>query len=368
MNKKVKSGKIEFYRFVFCMAVLFFHIGKYMRGEPSLSEGIHPEWFPHGSMGVEYFFLISGYFMARSIYQKVLKDNGNVISGEELSKESLNFVLHKYLRILPEHIPAFALTFAVYCVVKHRTIFGTVETFLANIPSMFLIQMTGINISSALHIEWYISCMLIVMLLLYPVCRKHYYMVTRVYGPLLAALILGYMCFTTGAMTGVMKWMGVAYKSLFRAFVDIILGMTCFEAAKYLKQKIEGKPVLWHKVVMVVEIIFFLASIGFIMMTFDKKYEFHTLAVLMVLVIIAGSGVSYGDEWFNNRFCYFLGNISLPVYLCQLPAIYLMEAHRKPYSFVQCGFTILALTTVFSIMIMACAKPIHAFIEKYEKN
>ena len=64
---KKRNGTLEFMRFIFCMTILFFHIGKYTYGSPSLSKGVFLALFPHGAMGVEFFFLLTGVFRAQSL-------------------------------------------------------------------------------------------------------------------------------------------------------------------------------------------------------------------------------------------------------------------------------------------------------------
>lgn len=72
-NKTNKNNTIEFLRFAFCIAILVFHIGKYLFGEPELGHGIHLALFPHGSLGVEFFFILSGLLMAASIKKEINK-------------------------------------------------------------------------------------------------------------------------------------------------------------------------------------------------------------------------------------------------------------------------------------------------------
>lgn len=62
MNEKKKNGTIEFLRFVFCISVLMYHVGKYTLGSISLNGNIHLAFFPHGSIGVEFFFLVKDFF------------------------------------------------------------------------------------------------------------------------------------------------------------------------------------------------------------------------------------------------------------------------------------------------------------------
>ena len=56
-DKKRGNGLIELYRFMFCMAVLFFHAEKYFLGEPGKLGAFKPYFFVHGAVGVEFFFV-----------------------------------------------------------------------------------------------------------------------------------------------------------------------------------------------------------------------------------------------------------------------------------------------------------------------
>ena len=68
MTHKKRNGTIDILRFLFCIGILLFHIEKYIFEEPSLKNGIHFDFFPHGSIGVEFFFLVTGWLMAKSIF------------------------------------------------------------------------------------------------------------------------------------------------------------------------------------------------------------------------------------------------------------------------------------------------------------
>lgn len=369
MKKTVKSGKIEFYRFIFCLGVLFFHMGKYFRGEPSLKDGVRFEFFPHGSIGVEFFFLISGFFMARSIYKKILaEEKGMMSSNQTLSVEYLTFMKHKYLRILPEHIPMFLMTFLVYVMVHPQSLMKIVVLVMKNIPSFLLIQMSGINLGNVLHIEWYISSMLLTMAVLYPICRKYYYTFTRYFAPLIGLFILGYMQETTKSLTGVSVWMGVCYKSTLRALVEVALGTTCFEASRFLTENFSELEKKWKVFWTLVEAGCFGGSVLFVMTTMGKNYEVLILGLFFVMIALATSGISYGAEFFDRQIFYFLGKISFSVYLGQLAAIYIVMEKMKDLSFRNQILIGVGLTTVFVVFTEICSKPLTKWINKIEKK
>ena len=66
-----KNGKIEFFRFVFSIYVVLFHIEKGFSGLPKYGKTVDFSFFAHGSISVEFFFLVSGFLMAKSIYKKI---------------------------------------------------------------------------------------------------------------------------------------------------------------------------------------------------------------------------------------------------------------------------------------------------------
>ena len=292
-----RNGKIELLRFIFCMAVLLFHCEKYVLGEPSLEDGYHLSLFCHGSMGVEFFFLVSGVLMAKSMSKKIRQQTE---LQETLAQESLGFLKRKITSIFPMHVMTFILAFIAYVLANHMNYIEMMGKAVESIPSFFLIQMSGINLCSPNHITWYISCMLIAMAVLYPLCRKYYEFFTHYLAPLMAVLILGGCIATTGRITGVSEWTFVCYKSVLRAVCEIALGMTGFEIAQYIsKQKF----------------------------TYGQRIGLAIFA----LVVLAFSGVGAGSFIFNNSLCYHLGKLSLPLYLAQLTPIYLICEFGKEW-------------------------------------
>ena len=57
-------------------------------------------------------------------------------------------------------------------------------------------------------------------------------MFTHYIAPFGAMLLLGYCMATTGRLTGVSEWVGITYKSVFRAVIEIALGAAAFEVVR----------------------------------------------------------------------------------------------------------------------------------------
>lgn len=110
------------------------------------------------------FFLISGYFLARSIEKISAKEKYNP------ALESCRFMGNKVKGILPTHLTAII---AVIIVILACDLANSGQLLLNGLPSIFLVQMGGVwteAYASALIVpEWYLSAMLLSMLFIVPI-------------------------------------------------------------------------------------------------------------------------------------------------------------------------------------------------------
>lgn len=297
---------------------------------------------------MEFFFLVSGFLMAKSAYKQVevLKLPQD---DKTLSKNHLQFIGRKFFSIFPYHVVAFVLAIVAYTVSNQMGLSKIIMYVSKSLPNFLLIEMSGINLSNPNHIEWYISCMLLAMAILYPLCIRYYYRFTRFFAPLLAILLLGYMQYTTGQLTGVSQWMGICYKSLLRAIAEIALGAAAFEICRYMQGR--SWSALQRGLFTLTELTCFVLTMIFILYTFPFEIEVLVLFLLFVLVTLAFSGVSYGAGIFKNKLCYWLGSISLSMYLAQLPAIYIATGAFGPSGIKSQMTVAIALTALFMIIV-----------------
>ena len=344
-----RNGKIELLRFIFCMGVLFFHIDKYLLHAPVYNLGpIRLSFFHHGAMGVEFFFLVSGFFMARSVYRQL--SAGNIdLADKAIAKNSLMFMKKKYFSIFPQHLVAFAISFVAYTLLNKTGVISTVLNLFKSIPNIFLFQMSGAMLKNPNHLEWYISAMLLVMAIIYPILLKHYYKYTRYIGPVIALFLLGFCQATTNKLTGVYDWSGIAYKSMLRAFAEITLGTTAFEISRAISKIEFSKAKKW--LFTVIEIVFLGVSLFYIISTVKASFEIIELALLFVVVIIVMSPITIKPDICDNKFCYFLGSYSLPIYLAQCAAIYLCEAYFMEQRMIIKIAVCCAFTAVFAVIV-----------------
>lgn len=343
-KKARRNGKIELYRFIFSMYVLFFHMGKYLLPPQKFTGGAEPGFFRHGAMGVEFFFLVSGWLMAASVSKKLAAK----AEGEKpfVPKEGLDFLKRKYLSLMPQHIPAFVIAFTVYVYIRELRPAAMIKAFVDSIPNLFLIQMSGANFTNPNHLEWYISAMLIAMALLYPILTKYYDAFAKYIAPLAALLICGYLIYTDKKLTGVTTWTGICFKAVLRAVAEVSLGFASFELSSYL-----GKKQFTNTQKLLLTLIEFgcLAGVSlYVISLLPTKYELYCLVLLFIMVTLAFSGVTCGTEAFSNGFFCFLGKLSLPIYLSQIAAIDLTAARYSYQTSEQRIITALIFTAIFT--------------------
>ena len=66
-QRSVRNGKVELYRFIFSVIILLFHAYLADPLQPNVNQvGTTLAMFPQGALGVEFFFLLSGFLMARN--------------------------------------------------------------------------------------------------------------------------------------------------------------------------------------------------------------------------------------------------------------------------------------------------------------
>ena len=264
--------------------------------------------------------------MARSV-EKIIKNNGN----EKLEPaECIRFMWKKYTSVFPYHVVAFIFSFITYAMVEQFNWKESILKLIDSVPNFFLIQMSGISFTNPNHVEWYISCMLLAMSVLYPIARKYYKMLYQYVGPVFSLFVIGYMIYTTHALTGVQVWTGFWFKSTLRAVVEIILGGTCYEISKVIRSSETFRKKRFHIIFVMAELLSLAGVTLFVISTAEAKYEVYALVLLMVLVTIAGSDKGISLEILNSRFCLFLGKLSLPIYLSQVSVIWF--AMRKEWS------------------------------------
>lgn len=186
---KVRNGKIELFRFIFCVLIIFHHLDTVLFGKDNEVKFFNQfDFFKEGRIGVEFFFIVSGFLMAKTAFKIVSSGNKN-----SLSKNTFQFMYRKYIGIFPYQVFTFIIAVSLYFKFNEGEVIERIESFISFLPQLFFLQKTGIHTEKLLSVHWYISAMLIVMFILFPILLKHYKNFSRIIAPILAVMIIGGM-------------------------------------------------------------------------------------------------------------------------------------------------------------------------------
>ena len=302
-----RNGKIELLRFVFCICIVLFHVNIALYNGNFVFNDIF-SFFKRGNIGVEFFYLVSGYLLAKSAF----KEKPNPLP---LGSETISFMKRKLLALFSPHTVSFILTFVSVIILKGIHGFDIVSSFIKALPDYLFLNKIGISRFAVNRVEWYICCMLICMLFIYPLCRKYKKTFTNIVAPLIAIFILGYLFHKYESIENVKIWAGLVYKCMLRAAAELCLGVTAYSITDRLCRLNVSKA---DRIIMTaIEIACFSFSLYFVVSREKSKYAALVIIALFVGVILAFSDLTYGKKLFNNRFAYFLGKLSMPVYMIQ---------------------------------------------------
>ncbi len=331
-----RNGTIDFLKFYFAIIIMLFHSFVIAGEEKSIFQG--------GALAVEFFFLISGYMLAGSVKRQ--SDRG---LGNNLTIDTIKFVLHKFNGFMPNFWLSMILAFCVY-IYRHALSFQSALKDLVNSAfNWVLLTGSGLGSASVISLSWYLSVMMITIMVLYPLLRNNYQMVASISFPVFV-LVIGYLYHVSGYLTGVMDWMGIAYKSTLRGFGEMLGGIACYEIAEYLKTFNYSR--ISKSVLTVIEWIMYLASSVYMYNHPSSRMDFLILFMLMVGVIISTSECSYSGNVFNKfRIFSYLGRLSLSIYLCQECLLHLSNDLKGNYNYWQCLVLYVILTISVSIVV-----------------
>jgi len=105
-----KNNSIELMRFLFTSCILCFHIAGVLWGRKKVIYELgafNIMFFRNGAIGVEFFFLVSGYLLAASVFRENTADCNK--EKHLYIAETTHFIWKKLKSIWPYYIPVCAL-------------------------------------------------------------------------------------------------------------------------------------------------------------------------------------------------------------------------------------------------------------------
>lgn len=173
--------------------------------------------------------------------------------------------------------------------------------------------MGGFATESILNIPavWYLSAMLLSMLILYPLAVKF----KNSYGVIclvLAIFGIGYLVrIHNGSIADFRtKDCGLLYYGMLRGLCETALGAACYQMSKYISKTIASSYKLF---LTLIKYAGYIISVVYVFSGISNKYEPIVLIIMTGCLVLTASEVTYNIPY--NKFTAFCGGFSLPLYL-----------------------------------------------------
>ena len=293
---------VDWAKLVYAFVIVLVHANYLM---PGAYDWRLVECFGGGYVAVEFFFIVSGFLMAKAASKTNIK-------SAHLGYETIQFIGRKILVILPIYVVAYMLDFILMQILNNASLYTAVKQFIYAIPYFLRYHMAGFEgIVDPIAPAWYISSMLLAMLLLYPMFKKFKDIFSCVIAPLLTLFLYGYISQTRGNISASSIWIGSIYVGNLRAIAGISLGCICWE----ISQKISNLKfsTLFKKILTVVEGACYILPIISMQLRAHTKLDFIIIFMFAVAITLSFSRQTYSSEiTFAPSW---VANFSLSIYL-----------------------------------------------------
>ena len=301
MEPTKRNGIIDFMRFVFCMVIILYHC-RNMGGTSDIALCADA-----GYIAVEFFFLVSGFLMAKSAAKR------NDSDYSHLGTETTQFLWHKIKPILPYYVFAVVLSYSCTAFLKNYTAVQALHNLMLGIWNLFFLGISGIRTFSLLRATWYLSAMFISMLILYPMLCKWKDRFTHIVAPLIVIFLLGWLSQTYGNLNQYTVHFDLVYSGLVRALAEISLGCICF--AVYKKIKTIQFTIVARTLITLIQLFGYTGVIYCTTNLPSKQFDFVMLLCLAVCITLSFSGHGIFAHLFGSKLFPWLGKLSLVMYL-----------------------------------------------------
>lgn len=304
MKRNSRNGKIEFLRFVFALIIMLHHSRALVGDEQCIFLG--------GSLGVDFFFLVSGYLMMKTV-EKMERVHG---APTAVGQETTQFLFNKIKAILPEHVVSFVIGFLVICILQRKGLHNSFSLLISSTWEFLLVKMSGITDGYINGVTWYISSMLLCMAILYPLLRGKKDITLHVIAPLCVLFLFGYLCQNYGDPRNPTKWLGFTYKGNVRCMAELCLGTQAYRLGQWLKDlKLRNSS---RVLLTVFEFGTYIMAVLYMYYKEAKVLDYFVILMIAIALAITFSECGVGNGFFASPIFSKMGKFSVAIYFSHI--------------------------------------------------
>ena len=278
-RRKNSSLSIEFFRILFTFVIVIHHASSFPGGETLLR---------HGYLCVEFFFILSGFFLYRSF-------------RAEKEHSTFSFLKKRLRRLYPEYLFAALVCILILGILNREFDLSKAVNELLMLQNTGIFHLGGYNFPC-----WYISCMMVSGLLIYSFLSVREKEFLKIAAPLLA---IGTFTFLMGSGSGIETWgyRGPVSFPLLRGLNDMSVGVL-------LSALVMDHLRLSERVSLLLEIVSVILI--FLGLFTDFSGEMVTVSAFIVLIMSLTAGENpLSRAMSGNRLIAAVSNYSYTLYL-----------------------------------------------------
>lgn len=343
---KNRFGKISLYKFLFSIMIIVFHVGNVLDYNKFKFN------FGSGSIAVDFFFVVSGFFFCRKYVNYKVKNS--------VGEDSFNYFINRTNRFIKYIIILLiiAIPFSIFCLKFNFT--SLINAFY---KLLYIPHHTKCG-SEIFGITWYIVAMILVESMLFPFLIKYKKEFVYIVSPIIIILLGSYLLIRYGHFATPWKMGTILYKGILRGIFEINIGMYLY----LISEKISN--VKFTKLSKILLLLFEIAGYLsiFVLVNLNnahRRFDVLMLIIISICILISTNKNMYLYNFCNNKLFYFLEKLSLPMYIYQWLIIEIMvfvltkfNIHLSYLCF--SGITII-ISIIFGIVVLK-------LIELYDNN
>ena len=334
-----KNFAIEFWKIFFTCLVILLHY------EANIGE---KKYFACCYLAVEFFFILSGFFMAKHL--EIDKENSP-------TKASVKYILLRYKQLYPAFLFSWIFIFCKIIFFDHVKIslFSEIRNHIFEL-SLLWILIPNCKIYN--FFAWYISALIITSYFVYWLMKFKKSLFIGFIAPLSTILIYSYFLKKGFGLDFHWRLETIVMDGILRAFADISIGCVSF----FLYKKIASYPK--SKILKV-----FFSIIEFIVLRFlysiliksePGNYDFVSIPMFIILIILEYSQFTLLSDLLNKRIFGIFSSACLGMYLNQGLVISLVVPFTQKLSMPlkKSAFILLVLCAAFGFLSYLLSKAI----------
>lgn len=312
MNKK--NLVLEFWRFAFCIAVLGVHLFPMM----------NKDFFRAGYLGVEFFFIVAGYFIG-SYYSRYQKEK----RGVERLKSVGSYAWSRLKRLYPLYGLSLLFMLLVRSYINHYQFQELLNVIQNCLAEFFLLQWTPMGNEVLLSAGWFVPAVFfggIFYVVLLAITGKAGGFIL---APVISFLIYRYYFILIGKIDVIYQYHGIL-RGIAGIGTGVFVCFLCEKVQKQMqKQALEKKD--WNKWIgrgclLFVNVMF---SMIFVYTNYGHRSRWDFLIIFFYgagVFLLMLNKVNLPEKW--EKLFLFLGKITYPIYIFQMPIIELLLSGR----------------------------------------